>query len=206
LEAHSCTVNGEGMFRKVTKGLRILWRRLTEQGIWVTARWAADHLVRIVTGAPIRHTSEIARQLHVGGQHRERGWVRLEARGVSAVVNLRIEFDDAAAGVAGERHLYLPTEDDRAPSLEQLREGAEFIREVTAGGEGVYVHCGSGVGRAPTLAAAYLVSTGLTPMEAWDEIRRVRPFIRPTAEQIAQLERFAEEMGRRSPRQNEAES
>jgi hypothetical protein len=47
------------------------------------------------------------------------------------------------------------------------------------------------VGRAPTTAAAYLVSTGLAPQQAWDSIRAVRPFIRPTKVQRAALERFA---------------
>ncbi|MFW6082850.1 MAG: protein-tyrosine phosphatase family protein, partial [Chloroflexota bacterium] len=57
----------------------------------------------------------------------------------------------------------------------------------------VYVHCGSGVGRAPTLAAAYLVFTGLTPSEAWAKIRRTRPFILPRPRQIARVAEFVEE-------------
>ncbi|HDD23994.1 MAG TPA: hypothetical protein ENF52_00965, partial [Chloroflexi bacterium] len=57
---------------------------------------------------------------------------------------------------------------------------------------GVYVHCGAGVGRAATMAAAYLVSTGLTPDQAWARLRAVRPFIRPQPVQSAQIQRFAE--------------
>lgn len=158
----------------------------------MTTLWAADHLVRIVTGAPIRRVSQITPHIHVGGQHRARGRARLEARGISGIVNMRIEFDDGAVGIEGDRYLYLPTVDDTAPSLEALRAGVRFIDDVVGSGGSVYVHCGSGVGRAPTMAAAYLVSTGLSPTEAWKVIRRVRPFIRPTAEQIAQLDRFAE--------------
>jgi protein-tyrosine phosphatase len=104
---------------------------------------------------------------------------------------MRIEFDDQEAGVAPPRYLYLPTVDDTAPSLEHLQQGVAFIEQEIAQGGGVYVHCGSGVGRAPTMAAAYLVRTGLTPEQAWARIRKVRPFIRPTAVQVAQLERFA---------------
>ena len=185
-------VKFKAMLTKAATGLRILWRRLTEQGIRLTLVWAADHLVRIVTGAPIRPLSQITPQLHVGGQHRGRGWERLKARDISAVVNLRTEFDDAAKGIAGESYLYLPTVDDQAPSLTHLHEGVAFIEQARASGNGVYVHCGSGVGRAPTMAAAYLVSTGLTPAEAWGKIRKVRPFIRPTPEQVSQLKRFAE--------------
>jgi len=180
------------MSKAVVQNLRILWERLVEQGGRVTVLWAVDHVVRIVTGAPVRNVSEITPQLHVGGQHRQRGWERLKARGITAVVNLRIEFDDEGAGMAPRRYLYLPTVDDTPPSLEHLREGVAFITEEIEDGGGVYVHCGSGVGRAPTMAAAYLVSTGLRPEEAWAKIREKRPFIRPKPEQVAQVDRFAE--------------
>jgi predicted protein tyrosine phosphatase len=173
------------------RGLRILWMRLIRQGPWVTALWAADHAVRITTGAPIRRVSYIAPHLHVGGQYRRRGWARLTARGVVAVVNMRVEFDDNDAGIAPSHYLYLPTPDDEAPTLEQLHAGVDFIGERVARGEGVYIHCGSGVGRAPTVAAAYLISTGLTPDQAWARIRATRPFIRPTAVQVELIERFA---------------
>ncbi|HUX76343.1 MAG TPA: hypothetical protein VMY40_06860 [Anaerolineae bacterium] len=85
---------------KLTKGIHILWSRLTQQGLRVTALWAADHAVRIVTGAPIRRVSQITPHLHVGGQYRRRGWPRLAARGITAVVNVRVEFDDNDAGIA----------------------------------------------------------------------------------------------------------
>ena len=177
--------------KRLLKGLNIVWTRLTGQGLWVTALWAADHAVRMITGANIRRVSQITPKLHVGGQFRHRGWRRLSGRGITAVVNMRIEFDDQEAGVAPPRYLYLPTVDDTAPSLEHLQQGVAFIEQEIAQGGGVYVHCGSGVGRAPTMAAAYLVHTGLTAEQAWARIRKARPFIRPTAAQVAQLERFA---------------
>ncbi|MGC9334985.1 MAG: protein-tyrosine phosphatase family protein [Anaerolineae bacterium] len=176
---------------KLLKPFRILWQRLTQQGIRTTFWWAMDHALRILTGAPIARVGQITPQLYVGGQYRRRGWRRLELRGVTAVVNMRIEFDDAAAGIAPERYLYLPTVDDAAPSLEHLRSGAAFIADEIQRGGVVYIHCGSGIGRAATMAAAYLVSTGLTAEEAWDRIRLGRPFVRPTPPQIEQLKRFA---------------
>lgn len=179
------------MLTRLAKRLHILWSRLTQQGPRVTALWAADHGVRIATGAPIRRLSQITPQLHVGGQYRRRGWRRLAARGITAVVNARAEFDDNDAGIAPPRYLHLPTLDDEPPTLEQLRAGVDFIAEEIARGGGVYVHCGAGVGRAATMAAAYLVSAGLTPDQAWSRIRHVRPFIRPKPAQVAQVERFA---------------
>jgi predicted protein tyrosine phosphatase len=180
------------MWKKVIKNLRIVWERLTRQGGHVTALWAVDHIVRIVAGAPVRRVSQITPHLHVGGQYRQRGWRRLRRRGVTAVVNLRVEFDDEDVGLAPRRYLYLPTVDDTPPSLEHLRAGVAFIAEEIEREGSVYVHCGAGVGRAPTMAAAYLVSTGLRPEEAWKKIREARPFIRPKPEQVSQVARLAE--------------
>jgi predicted protein tyrosine phosphatase len=190
------------MLKKVIKNLRILWQRLLGQGTRVTGLWATDHLVRIVTGAPVERVSRITPTLHVGGQYWRRGWRRLRERGVTAVVNLRIEFDDEAAGIAPERYLYLPTIDDTPPSLEHLRAGVAFMAEQIEQEGSVYVHCGAGVGRAPTMAAAYLVYTGLPPEEAWRKIREARPFIRPKPEQVAQVYRLAEELQSESSRKS----
>ena len=176
---------------KLLKGLGILWQRLTRQGLGTTAWWAADHLVRIITGANIHRLSRITPGLHVGGQYRRRGIRRMQQRGITAVINMRQEFDDEAAGIAFPHYLYLPTVDDRAPTAEHLRLGASFIADELEQGGQVYVHCGSGIGRAATMAAAYLVTTGLSPEEAWAKIREARPFIRPTPPQIDRLEEFA---------------
>ena len=185
---------------KIVKAFRILRQRLSTQGLRVTAWWAADHAVRIVTGANILRVSQITPQLHVGGQYRRRGWRRMKARGITAVLNLRIEFDDAEAGLAPPRYLHLPTVDDGAPTLEHLSEGAAFIAGELARSGSVYVHCGSGIGRAPTVAAAYLITTGLMPEQAWARIRARRPFIRPTAVQVQQIERFADAVSMHSAR------
>lgn len=171
-----------------------MWRRLAEQGLRVTGWWAADHLVRIVTGAPIRRVSQITPHLYIGGQYRGRGWRRLASWGITAVVNLRCEYDDRARGIAPPRYLALPAPDDHAPSLEQLQAGVTFIVEEVARGGAVYVHCGSGVGRAPTLAACYLVQTGRTPQQAWAQIKAHRPFIRPNQEQRDQVDLFAAQL------------
>ncbi len=176
---------------KLFRGLKILLRRLSEQGLVATFWWAADHAVRILAGAPIRRVSQITPQLHVGGQYRRHGWSRLEARGITAVVNMRVEFDDAKAGIAPSRYLHLRVEDDQAPTFEQLETGADFIAEELARQGAVYIHCGSGIGRAATMAAAYLITTGLAEQDAWAKIRAARPFIRPTTPQFEQIRRLA---------------
>jgi predicted protein tyrosine phosphatase len=184
------------LVKMIRKGLRILWERLTQQGLRVTALWALEYLVRFTTGAPIRRVSQITPHLHVGGQYWRRGWSILASRGVTAVLNLRVEFDDNDAGIAPPRYLCLPTDDDYAPTLEQLREGAAFIAEEVDRGGGVYVHCKSGIGRAAVMAAAYLVSTGLTAEEAWARIHTARPFVRPKPRQFQRVEEFAAQVQR----------
>jgi protein tyrosine phosphatase (PTP) superfamily phosphohydrolase (DUF442 family) len=168
-----------------------LSRQLRQQGLLNTMIEGVDQVTRQVTGAPTRRLSEITPHLGIGGQHNRRGVRRLRDRGYTAVVNMRRESDDKAKGIALDRYLYLPTIDNTPPTLQHLAEGARFIGEEIERGGKVYVHCWEGVGRAPTMAAAYLVSTGMSPAEAWKRIRSVRPFIRPTPFQVAQLEAFA---------------
>lgn len=175
---------------RIRKGLGILGGRVREQGLRVTALWLMDHALRLLTGMSPPRTSRIAPNLYLGGQHYRHGLGRLARLGISASVSLRETADDERRGLALEKHLWLPTVDDTPPTLEQLRQASAFIGEALAEGRGVYVHCFSGVGRAATTVAAYLVTTGLTPDQAWATIRSVRPFIRPNSIQMAQVEEF----------------
>jgi len=174
-----------------TKAVRILTGRIRDQGLRTTFLWAMDHAVRILGGAPVRALSQITPQLHLGGQHNRRGWKKLVARGVTAVVNLRVEYDDRAAGIAPARYLHLPTVDETPPSLEHLEQGVAFMAQEIADGGVVYVHCASGIGRAATMVAAYLIRQGASPEQAWARIQAVRPFVRPEPEQIDQLAQFS---------------
>ena len=173
---------------------RDLWKQFTSlqyglflQGPYVVVTGLWDFAVRAWTGAPMVRFSQITPQIIVAGQYQERGWKVLSKRGVTASVNLRLEFDDEAAGIAPARHLRLIVEDNTPPTLDQLRQGVKFISEEVERGGMVYIHCAAGIGRAPTMAAAYFISTGLTPAQAWAKIKRVRPFIRPTPGQEAQI-------------------
>ena len=180
------------LLQKIAKGVRIVVGRLREQGFSTTALWFIERTYRILSGVSPARTSRVAPNLYVGGQHKRRGLKTMAARGVTACVDLRREYGDAAHGLALERQLSLPTDDDNTPTIDELQQAAEFIRQSLAEGRGVYIHCANGVGRAPTTAAAYLIATGLTPAQAWATIRKVRPFIRPTAVQREQIERFAQ--------------
>lgn len=175
----------------VWKGITIVPARLVRQGARTTWLWLFEKIIRLRDGSSPAETSRVTARLFVGGQHYERGLGRMKAWGIGATVNLREEADDAQRGVAFPRHLWLPTPDDDAPTIEQLRTGVSFIREALAAETGVYIHCAQGVGRAPTMAAAYLVSEGRSPREAMETIRAVRPFITPTQSQLKRLEEWA---------------
>jgi len=175
----------------LSKFLRLLYLRLTTQGVRTTILWIHNIINRYLIDRPVQRLCQITPQLFVGAQFGKRGWSVLQRWGISAVINLRKEFDDIDLKVDIQRYLYIPTEDDNTPTLDELREGVDFIAaEIERGGK-VYVHCGSGVGRAPTMAAAYLVYSGKTVSEAWEIIKKKRPFIRPTRIQREQLEQLA---------------
>lgn len=180
--------------------LRILLHRfldqLRSQGLVMSAWAGVDTIIRNITGSPIRRLSEITPKIFVGGQPALHFWVKLSSWGVGAVVNMRGEYNYATKVDPLSLplvFLHLPTVDNEAPSLLHLQQGVDFIREhIKTTGEGVYIHCWEGLGRGPTMAVAYLVSTGLTPNQAWEKVRATRPFIRPTAVQQAQIQTFAE--------------
>ncbi len=169
----------------------IIYRRLLEHGLRTTSLWAQDKIVRRTRGFSPPHISRVQPNLYVGGQHRRRGLAQMRALGITAVVNMREESDDARRGLGLDHYLWLSTTDDTPPTPADLERGVDFIRQHAAEGRGVYIHCAAGVGRAPMMAAAYLVRTGMSAAQAWDAIRRVRPFIRPTPSQIAALQAFA---------------
>lgn len=149
-------------------------------------------VMRIIRGAPLFRYSRITPQLYVGGQHRRHGLWRMHDEGITVIVNLRQKLDDSRKGIQLDHYLHLPTRDNTPPKYDQLLEGVTFIKAQLALGRKVYVHCGVGVGRAPTLVAAFLVSEGMTSTDAWREIRAIRPFIMPLRQQLRQVERFAE--------------
>jgi len=165
--------------------------RLITQRLQASGQWLFDTFCHYLLDRPIRAQCEVTPQVFVGGQFRRRGWEIIRSWGVSGVVNLRSEFDDRSLGVDIPQYLHLATIDEDAPSTEALQNGVAFIAAIIDQGGKVYIHCGAGVGRGPTMMAAYLISTGSTPEQAWKKIRQVRKFIRPTSVQQTQIERIA---------------
>ena len=177
---------------KTLTELKRLAEQLRRQGPILTFWAGVDKGHRWIRGGPWSRFSRITDEIWLGGQPAERAWPRLFERGISGVVNMRSEHDyEHELDVDAIRYLQLPTDDNEAPKLEHLSAGVDFIRREVGRGGKVYIHCWEGLGRGPTMAAAYFVSQGCVPEDAWDQIREVRPFVRPTDGQLERLREFA---------------
>lgn len=149
-----------------------------------------DQFKRKVTGLPSLSTSQITSNLFVGGQYKISVFEKIKSLGITAIVNMRTISVHSGKDIPGILYLHLPTPDRQAPSMEHLEQGVKFIQSSIENGGKVYIHCKAGEGRGPTMAAAYLIHSGLNLDDALETIRKARRFIRPTTPQINQLKKF----------------
>lgn len=178
------------LFWFVKRGITLFFYRLRTQGLYLTMLWLYGRGLPILTGIPIMKYSHITPEIYVGPQYRQAGKSRLEKLGITGSVNLRIEFDDQPHGLALKEYCYIPVINDHAPTIEQLEQGVAFMQRIIANGGKVYIHCQGGLGRAPTMAAAYFIRQGYKLNEAVKLIKQTRPFIEIKPSQIAQLQQF----------------
>lgn len=78
---------------------------------------------------------------------------------IPAVVDLVCEFPEPRVLRESPGYRLLPVLDGTSPTLQQLREGSQYIEESLARG-GVYIHCAVGHGRGATMVAAHLLLAG----------------------------------------------
>jgi hypothetical protein len=149
-----------------------------------------DHFWRKTTGLPQAKRSLVTPNLYVGGQYALRAVDDLERHGVTGIVNMRMHSVHKDIKGLKMRICNLPTPDYHAPSQENLRKGVAFIQNEVDNNGKVYIHCRMGEGRGPTMAIAYLISTGLTYADAYALVQKVRTFINPTAVQREALHEY----------------
>jgi protein-tyrosine phosphatase len=152
---------------------------------------AVDHSWRWTTGMPQVKRSLITPQLYLGGQYALRSIEDMRKLGITAIVSMRITtpFQDRLQGF---KVLHLPTIDRTPVKLEDLKTGVTFIDEEVKAGKKVYIHCKYGEGRGASMVIAYLISQGMTYQDAFDLVKKVRTFIRPSLAQIERLKEFEE--------------
>ncbi|MBV9581143.1 MAG: dual specificity protein phosphatase family protein [Chloroflexi bacterium] len=136
--------------------------------------------------------SEITPQLAVGGAFGRRQIKQLKQRGVTAVVDCRLEASDdvAALGQAGIEFLHLPTLDRHGFTYEQMERGVSWVLEHVATDGRAFLHCEHGVGRGPLMACAVLVAQGHTAPQALRIVRAGRWQALPNDRQLAALVDF----------------
>ena len=144
--------------------------------------------------------TNITPQLAVGGAFRKRQIKRLKQRGVTAVVDCRIEAQDdpLALEAAGIAFLHVPTPDRHGFTFDQMHAGVEWVLDHTERGGRAFLHCEHGVGRGPLLACAVLVAQGYRAPEALRIVRSSRWQALPNDRQLAALLAFEHQWAERS--------
>jgi protein tyrosine phosphatase (PTP) superfamily phosphohydrolase (DUF442 family) len=159
---------------------------LRRVGLRVMARlmeWATDLQPKQL------NYSEITPQLSVGGAFRRGQIKHLKQRGVTAVVDCRLEgHDDAAAlAQAGIDFLHVPTLDRHGFTYAQMERGVRWVLEHLTDSNRAFLHCEHGVGRGPLMACAVLVAQGHTAPESLRLVRAGRWQALPNDRQLAAL-------------------
>jgi predicted protein tyrosine phosphatase len=89
-----------------------------------------------------------------------------------------VDPDDAAAG----RARWFPVPDLHAPSVDEVAPLVGGLAARIRAGDSVLVHCGAGIGRAGTIAAAILMHLGMSLDDALSHVHVSRPGAGPQAD------------------------
>ena len=103
---------------------------------------------------------------------------------------ISMELEKHCAPIGAFSWLWLPTVDNEAPDMDQLRLGIRTIDEPMRMGRKVYVHCRYGQGRGPTLVVAHFIKHGMTVDEAIAYVKKHRPVACPRVDQVKLLEEY----------------
>jgi predicted protein tyrosine phosphatase len=144
---------------------------------------------------------QVAPWLFIGPELSATQYADLRGRGVTHVVDLRLEGSDdpAALDLMGLRWRRLPIADREAPTDVQLADLIQWLdQEAThAPDPALYLHCQAGLGRTPTVAIALLMQHDLSLQESHRLVVAARPEAQPTSRQLVWLQ--ALEAQRRGP-------
>ncbi|BCM90180.1 putative protein YnbD [Abditibacteriota bacterium] len=172
-------------------------RRDGRLALWSAAFWPF-HLLNYVLLSSFRRGKKenrfdlVAENIWLGCQLGAGDEAELSSHHVRAVLDLTCEFAEVPF-LRRLNYRSIAILDTRAPTLEQLQEGADFLLQSAAYGP-VYVHCALGHGRSALFVAAYLVRSGQakTAGEAVEMVRAKRPRIGLYPGQYAVLERLVQ--------------
>ncbi len=104
----------------------------------------------------------------------------LAAKNPSRITTVISLSEIPAAQRATVNYLHFPIEDDKPVSVRQFDSILDALSENVRWGT-VLLHCGEGMSRAPSLAAAYMDAAGYKNIDAaLKEIQQLRPFVSPS--------------------------
>jgi len=137
-----------------------------------------------------RPWDEVTPRIWIGGKLGSRSANEALRSGVTAVLDLSVEFSEAKP-FRKINYRNIPVLDLTAPTQAQLADMGEFISNHSRNGL-VYVHCKIGYSRTAAAVAACLIMSGKanTAEEAFAIIRRARPSIVIRPEVISALSEF----------------
>jgi len=115
-----------------------------------------------------------------GGIWTRENFEELMRAGITHIINTQMEFDDNSLRLDGDgepRILWLAMDDDFQPKEPRhFFQGAKFALEAWQAPEArLFVHCASGIHRAPMVALALLRVLGYTRRDALDLLLARRP-------------------------------
>jgi protein-tyrosine phosphatase len=150
---------------------------------WAKAETPAPAGTRSVQGVHNFQPVDPDGKLWRGAAPSPAGYRALAGMGFATVVDLRAEDLSAAQlsepGKAGLKAVHLPIRDGQTPTPKQVQHLLSIVSNASGP---VFVHCGAGVGRTGTMAAAYLVQTG--EASSAQAVRRNLAVGPPSIEQI----------------------
>jgi protein-tyrosine phosphatase len=130
--------------------------------------------------------TKIWERLFIGGLADAEELAAGNPHGITTVVSLsEIPVEAKRKGV---NYLHHAVEDAEPVPVWRFDAIMDALSENIRWGGKVLLHCGQGISRAPSMAAAYMDAVGYKSIEAaLGEIRRVRPFIQPSTNLVKSL-------------------
>ncbi len=123
--------------------------------------------------------SQVWERLWVGGLADAEDLATDNPSGITTVISLsEVSVESKRRDIS---YLHLPIEDEEPVPVRQFDAIMDALTENIRWGT-VLLHCGVGVSRAPSLAAAYMDAVGCMGIDAAIKaIRKARPFIHPSS-------------------------
>ena len=123
----------------------------------------------------------------------------LVGQGIGAVLTLTEAPPPAELAERGLLVAHEPVQDFEPPPPETIARCVAFARKSWNEGKAVVVHCHAGYGRTGTVLAALLVAEGVSPRDAIETVRALRPGSVETPEQEEAVLRYARSTRGRRP-------